>query len=260
MANECRKSVVGQCEKARILVQRREASGSQGERDPDIVKETVSVQVEIVPIDSLTLNPNTVNTHTDEQINELAASLEEFGQQSPLVVRHDGIVLRGNGVLKAARNLGMTDIAIVRSDLVGSHALGYAVADNRLAEKSQRDSAKLLSALEELVDDVPLDALGFSHEEIDALSEEVQVLPQSARDPGGRDSFRGRNTDRSVGSGPPAVLASARSSAEAERRPAAPDGREGQEAWLSGSEFMRSSSTHSTPGQRPSMSDLGSCR
>ena len=134
------------------------------------------MKVEIVPVDSLTLAPDNVNTHTDEQIEELAASLKEFGQQSPLVVRHDGVVLRGNGVLKAARNLGMTDIAIVRSDLVGSHALGYAVADNRLAEKSQRDSAKLLSALEELVDDVPLDALGFSHEEIDALSDEVEQL------------------------------------------------------------------------------------
>jgi hypothetical protein len=134
------------------------------------------VKVEIVPVDSLTLAPDNVNTHTNEQIEELAASLKEFGQQSPLVVRHDGVVLRGNGVLKAARNLGMTDIAIVRSDLVGSHALGYAVADNRLAEKSQRDSAKLLSALEELVDDVPLDALGFSHEEIDALSDEVEQL------------------------------------------------------------------------------------
>jgi ParB-like chromosome segregation protein Spo0J len=134
------------------------------------------VQVEIVPIGSLTLNPNTVNAHPDEQINELAASLNEFGQQSPLVVRHDGIVLRGNGMLKAARKLGMTDIAIVRSELVGTHALGYAVADNRLGEKSQRDSAKLLSALEGLVDDVPLEPLGFNHDEIDRLSDEVQEL------------------------------------------------------------------------------------
>ena len=134
------------------------------------------MKVEIVPVDSLTLAPDNVNTHTDEQIEELAASLKEFGQQSPLVVRHDGVVLRGNGVLKAARKLDMTGIAIVRSELVGSHAVGYAVADNRLGEKSQRDSAKLLSALEGLADDVPLEALGFSHEEIDALSEEVQEL------------------------------------------------------------------------------------
>ena len=130
------------------------------------------MQIEFVTIDSLILNPNTINWHTDEQIDELAASLKEFGQQSPLVVRHDGIVLRGNGVLKAATKLGMTYIAIVRSELVGPHALGYAVADNRLAEKSQRDSAKLLSALEGLVDDVPLEALGFSHEEIDKLSDD----------------------------------------------------------------------------------------
>ena len=46
--------------------------------------------------------------------------------------------------------------------------------------------------------------------------------------------FVGRSTDRPVRSGPPAVLSSARSPTEAERRAAAPDGREGQEAWMSG--------------------------
>ncbi len=137
------------------------------------------MQVEIVSIDSLTLDPENVNMHADEHIQQLAASLKEFGQQSPLVVRHDGVVLRGNGVLKAARELGMTSIAIVRSDLVGSQAAGYAVADNRLGEKSQRDSAKLLSLLEGLADDVAIEALGFSYEEIDALFEKVKELPST---------------------------------------------------------------------------------
>jgi ParB-like chromosome segregation protein Spo0J len=132
------------------------------------------VQVEIVPVNSLTLNPDNVNMHTDEHIEQLAVSLMEFGQQSPLVVQHDGIVLRGNGLLKAARQLGMTGIAIVRSDLVGSHAAGFAVADNRLGEKSQRDIAKLLGVLEALVDDVSLEALGFNHEQIDVLIEKVE--------------------------------------------------------------------------------------
>ena len=104
------------------------------------------MRIEMVPVDSLTLNPHNVNTHTDEQIQQLAASLEEFGQQSPLVIRHDGVVLRGNGLLKAARFSGMTSIAIVRSELLGSRAAGYAVADNRLGEKSQRGDVESSSA------------------------------------------------------------------------------------------------------------------
>jgi ParB-like chromosome segregation protein Spo0J len=139
-------------------------------------KEPVNLQVEIVPLDAVELDPENLNDHDEDSIESIVASLREFGQQTPIVVRQDGFVLRGNGVLQAARIIGWDTIQIVRSELVGPKAAGYAIADNRTAEKSKRNKPRLLKALEELTAELPLESLGYTVEEIAALDVEVQEL------------------------------------------------------------------------------------
>lgn len=131
------------------------------------------MQIEEVPIDSIEGDPENLNAHTPEDVAFIAASLQEYGQQTPIVVRDSGTTLRGMGVLLAARSLGWQTIKIVRSKLAGSKATGYAVADNRTAERSKRDDVKLVSALEALSNELPLEAMGYTREEVDKLESDV---------------------------------------------------------------------------------------
>ena len=128
-------------------------------------------------ISSLTLDPKNARKHGDTDIQAIAASLERFGQQTPIVVTADNIVVKGNGTLLAAKSLGWTKIDALRTDLTGEQVAAYSIADNRTAELSDWDNEVLLELLQGFDDQSLLDACGFDEEALAALVEEVHPEP-----------------------------------------------------------------------------------
>ncbi len=125
------------------------------------------LQVETVPVDSLSPDPSNVRRHPERNLETIKASLRRFGQQKPIVVDAKGIVRAGNGTLEAAKALGWDKIAVVRSDLAGSEATAFAIADNRSAELAEWDGTALAEQLRSLQsEDFDLDAVGYDDDEI----------------------------------------------------------------------------------------------
>lgn len=114
------------------------------------------MKVELVDIKTLESDPTNARSHSQTNIDAIAGSLREFGQQKPVVVWQN-IVIAGNGTLAAATSLGWKQIAIQRvpNDWDHDRARAYALADNRTGELAQWDQ-KILS--EQLLE---LDAVGF---------------------------------------------------------------------------------------------------
>lgn len=104
----------------------------------------------LVRIDSLREDPANVNSHPERNLEDIKRSLAEFGQQKPVVAKGDGTVVAGSGTLRAARELGWEEIAAVTFDGTAERAKGYAIADNRAAESSQRLPDALARQLLEL--------------------------------------------------------------------------------------------------------------
>lgn len=136
-----------------------------------VKKPRVSRAIEKAPIDSLTPDPENVRKHSDRNIQAIKASLERFGQQKPIVVDQDGVVVAGNGTLTAAKALGWTHIEVVRTSLSGDERAAFAIADNRTAELAEWDYglADVLAALQ-AEDDALVQAAGFDESEL------VQIL------------------------------------------------------------------------------------
>ncbi len=127
---------------------------------------------ETVPIDSIHTDPANVRRHPERNMATIRASLARFGQQRPIVVDASGIVRAGNGTLDAARELGWSEIAIVRTSLLGSEATAFAIADNRSSELAEWDDASLAETLRALQsEDFDLSAVGYTNDELDALVE-----------------------------------------------------------------------------------------
>ena len=117
-------------------------------------------------ITELSLDPSNVRKHGRKNIDAIKASLRKFGQQKPIVVDAKGIVLAGNGTLAAAKELGWTEIEVTRTELTGSAATAFAIADNRTAELAEWDD-NLGDVLKSLQDaDVDLADLGYSADDI----------------------------------------------------------------------------------------------
>jgi DNA methylase/ParB-like nuclease domain len=128
------------------------------------------MNTETVPIDSIHADPANVRKHTDRNLAAIKASLARFGQQRPILVDGDNVVRAGNGTLAAARELGWGEISITRTELKGSEATAYAIADNRTAELAEWDEVPLAETLRALQsEEFELDAIGYSDAEVDEL-------------------------------------------------------------------------------------------
>jgi len=129
------------------------------------------MNVHTVDITSIRIDPQNVRMHDDTNLQALKRSLGRFGQQKPIVVDGNGIVIAGNGTLIAARSLGWKQIDIVTTDLQGEEAAAYAIADNHIAELATWDEEALATALESLRDNSEIDhlATGFDDEQINEL-------------------------------------------------------------------------------------------
>jgi ParB-like chromosome segregation protein Spo0J len=129
------------------------------------------LEVERVEVSTLLNDPANVRKHNERNLESIKASLARFGQQKPIVVGRDGVVIAGNGTLAAARSLGWSMIDIVRSHLTGAEATAYAIADNRTAELAEWDEESLaqqLAALQ-IEDEELLAATGFDAKELESL-------------------------------------------------------------------------------------------
>jgi ParB-like chromosome segregation protein Spo0J len=127
--------------------------------------------IETVAIELLSPDPANLRLHPNRNINAIAASLVRFGQQHPVVVDRDGVIRAGNGTYLAAKELDWRHLNVVWSDLAGSEATAYAIADNRSAELAEWDTQALGSTLRALqAEDLDLKYTGFTDDELDALA------------------------------------------------------------------------------------------
>ena len=132
---------------------------------------TDTLRIEQVPLASLVLDPANTRRHDGRNLEAIQASLSAFGQQKPIVVDAADKVVAGNGTVEAARALGWSSIAVVRTSLNGAEAVAFAIADNRTAELAEWDDAALAATLAGLQNDPGVDylAAGFSDQEIREL-------------------------------------------------------------------------------------------
>jgi ParB-like chromosome segregation protein Spo0J len=124
-----------------------------------------------VKLSDLSQDPANARKHDDRNIDSIVGSLRRFGQQKPIVIDMNNIVRAGNGTLEAAKRLGWDAIECVKTNLKGSDAVAYAIADNRTAELAEWDEDILAAQLNGLLtdDEALANAAGFLAEEIEAM-------------------------------------------------------------------------------------------
>jgi len=130
------------------------------------------------PVAQLRTDRRPARVHPPEQLERLAAAIEEFGFVAPLLVRRDLVVIAGRARLAAARALGLERVpVVVLEHLADDQAEALAIADNRLAELGGWDLELLggeLAALQAA--GVPADVLGFSDAELEGLADQLAAV------------------------------------------------------------------------------------
>lgn len=114
---------------------------------------------------------NNSRTHSEAQVNQIAASIKEFGFTNPVLIDQDGGVIAGHGRLMAARKLGVSEVpTITLEGLTKAQRKAYVIADNQLALNSGWNEELLKLELQGLKDlEFDLSVIGFDDDELRKL-------------------------------------------------------------------------------------------
>lgn len=143
-----------------------------------------ALAIKSMHIAALRDDPNNAREHNPRNIQAIRESLKEFGQQKPIVIDADGVIVAGHGTVIAARDLKWDRIDVVVTRLEGDKRRAFAIADNRAGELSHFDEAKLLAQLPSLRE-VGL-PVGFSDDELAELAADFRPAAPKLSDTAGR--------------------------------------------------------------------------
>ena len=91
-------------------------------------------KVERWPIAKLIPYARNARTHSPEQVDQIAASIREWGWTNPVLVAEDGTIIAGHGRVLGAKKLGLTEVPVmVAAGWSEAQIRAYALADNKLA-------------------------------------------------------------------------------------------------------------------------------
>lgn len=108
------------------------------------------MKIEKRKLSELSLDPKNARKHNKKNLEAIKGSLTKFGQQKPIVVTKENVIIAGNGTYAAAKELGWTEIDVVISTLDAVNQKAFALADNRTAELAEWDDSFLTETLKSL--------------------------------------------------------------------------------------------------------------
>ena len=141
--------------------------------------------IEVVPVGQLRPYSRNARRHSKRQIAQIAASIEKFGFNNPVLIDEADHIMAGHGRVAAAKQLGLSEVPVLRlAHMSELEKRAFVIADNRLAEKAGWDRELLAIELGELAvlltDEFDVTITGFETAEIDLLLEDLGAEPDRA--------------------------------------------------------------------------------
>lgn len=131
------------------------------------------------PADNVTRQPvaqlipyaTNARTHTQEQIGQIAASIQQWGWTMPVLVDEDNVIIAGHARVMAAQKLGLQECPVmVASGWSDAQKRAYVIADNKLSLNAGWDQELLKLELTDLGGSgFDMDLIGFSSDELAGL-------------------------------------------------------------------------------------------
>jgi len=128
-------------------------------------------KVERWSIDRLTPYARNSRTHSDAQVAQIAASIQEWGWTMPVLVSEDGTLIAGHGRVLAARKLGLTEVPVmIATGWSEAQRRAYVLADNQLAMNAGWDMDLLSIEMQDLnTEGFDLSLIGFDDKTLEDL-------------------------------------------------------------------------------------------
>lgn len=128
-------------------------------------------KIENIALGKLKPYGNNSRTHSQSQVNQIVASIKEFGFTNPILISPDNTIVAGHGRFLAAEIMELIKVPCIRlGDLSPEQIRAYVIADNQLALKAGWDKELLALELGSLKRaDYDLGVIGFTDKDLEKL-------------------------------------------------------------------------------------------
>jgi hypothetical protein len=144
------------------------------------------MNIKTINLNNYKPHPKNYNQHPQSQVEELAASLDEFSQYKNIVV-WNGYIIAGHGVVEAAKHLGVQTLqANDVSHLTEQQALKLIAVDNLTAKLSEPNNEMLndlLNSFGDAVQEVPGVTGGLLDDLLNEVGGKVGEKPKESEPP-----------------------------------------------------------------------------
>ena len=124
--------------------------------------------IEYMPIENLKPYENNAKIHTVEQIEQIKASITEFGMNDPIAIWKDNIIIEGHGRLIACKELGFKELPVIRLDnLTDDERKAYTLVHNKLTMNTDFD----IDLLNEELETIEIDMTEFGFEDLSSFDD-----------------------------------------------------------------------------------------
>ncbi len=123
--------------------------------------------------------------HTPAQVDQIAASIREFGWTAAVLVDEDETIIAGHGRIMAAQKLGIEEVPVmVARGWTEAQKKAYRITDNRLTELSTWDQDLLRIELDEIsLAGLDISLTGFGDLDFSVMGEDDLARAEEAPEP-----------------------------------------------------------------------------
>ena len=135
------------------------------------MKNWPATEVKLVSTNDLVPYARNSRVHGEEQVAQIAASIQEWGFTVPILVDEENTLIAGHGRLLAAQKLKLKQVPVmVARGWSDAQRRAYVIADNKLTENSTWDEELLKVEIKQLeFDNFDIGKLGFGLDEMTDL-------------------------------------------------------------------------------------------
>ena len=145
--------------------------------------------MEIIEMDIHEIKPYKDNPReiSQEAVKKVKNSISEFGNNQPIVIDQNNVIVVGHTRWKALKQLNKTKAFVIKKHFDKNKAIAYRIMDNRSGAESQWDKQLLMSELQVLKDDkFDLDLTGFDALELKDIMLDKDLFEPTDKDDQGK--------------------------------------------------------------------------
>ena len=119
------------------------------------------MKIELINIDEIKVYENNAKLHPAEQIEQIKKSIQEFGNNDPIAIDENNVIIEGHGRYIALQELGFKEVEVIRlNHLSEEQKKAYMLVHNKLTMNTDFDFELLSEELSNILD-IDMGDFGF---------------------------------------------------------------------------------------------------